>query len=405
MGGTAVAAPIDATGALFWNPATTSVLPSSLDFNVELLQPQSSISSSLPAGSLGPGIPAAGMSGSDRGHNGVFPAPAMALVFHPDDSALTFGLGVFSIGGFGVNYPASSTNPILTPQPPNGVGLGALFSQLQLIQIAPTVSLQLTDRLSIGGGPTVTMADLQADPLFVVSPDANGAYPSGTHTHFTWGGGFQVGAFYKLDGGWNLGASFKSPQWFNNFDFQATDDKGRPLPSSFRFDLPLIASVGVGYTGFDRWLLAADFRYIDYGNATGFHQSGFDSTGALQGLGWHSIFAMSTGAQYRVTDAVSVRVGYSYNQNPIPDNQASANVVSPLILEHTVYVGASYRVTDSFLLSLAYLHGFQNSIQGPLVTSLGTVAGSSVQTSASLDAVVLGATVFFGSKGCTTSRN
>src|ERR1700731_71603 len=128
MGGTAVAAPIDATGALFWNPATTSALPrSSIDFGVEVLYPQTRLSSQLPANSFGPGIPPVLVSGSDRGDNGIFALPAMALVYQPEDSVCTYGLGVFAIGGFGVNYPASASNPILTPQPPNGLGLGSVY--------------------------------------------------------------------------------------------------------------------------------------------------------------------------------------------------------------------------------------------------------------------------------------
>ena len=40
----------------------------------------------------------------------------------------------------------------------------------------------------------MNLATLRADPLFVVSPNANGAFPPGTHTRTTWGGGFQIGA-------------------------------------------------------------------------------------------------------------------------------------------------------------------------------------------------------------------
>ena len=290
MGGASVAAPIDASGALFWNPATTSGLPSSsMDFGVELLYPQTHVSSSLPANAFGPGVPGGAVSGSNRGDDGIFALPTMALVYRPTDSDFTYGLGVFTLGGFGVNYPSSATNPILTPQPPNGLGLGSVYSELQLLQLVPTVSAQLTDRLSIGGGPTLTMANLRADPLFVTAPNANGSYPAGTHGRLSWGGGFQVGTYYVLDGGWQLGASFKSPQWLEGFHFQTVDARGLPRGSSYTFDLPLIASVGVGYTGFKDWTLAADLRYLDYGSTQGFRQSGFAPDGTVRGLGWRNV--------------------------------------------------------------------------------------------------------------------
>jgi long-chain fatty acid transport protein len=390
MGGASVGAPLDASGALYWNPASMSALPSSsIDFGVELLAPQTRLSSSIS------GIGA----GSDRGDDGVFPIPSMALVYKPEGSPLTYGLGIFTIGGFGTNFPASTTNPILTPQPPAGGGLGSIYTNLAALQLTPNVSYQVNDRLSIGGGPTLTLANLAADPLFLTAPNSNGAYPSGTHSQLNWGGGFQVGAFYKLDDGWNLGASIKSPQWMDSFHFDTVNQFGTPHQATFRFDIPMIVSFGVGYTGFDRWTLAADVRYVDYHNTDGFSQSGFAPTGAVQGLGWRSIFALSVGAQYQMTDYLSVRMGYSYNQDPISDAQTSSNVASPTILENAVYLGFSYHVSDALSLSVAYAHLFQNSISGPLVTPAGAVPGSSVGLTTSADLLVIGATVKFGCRG------
>src|SRR5947209_8517931 len=78
MGGAAVAAPLDALGALYWNPATTSGLPSSsVDFGLELLLPHTRLTSSLPANVLGPGVPPIALAGSDRGDNGIFPLPSI----------------------------------------------------------------------------------------------------------------------------------------------------------------------------------------------------------------------------------------------------------------------------------------------------------------------------------------
>src|ERR1700724_1691834 len=55
MGGAATAAPIDATGALYWNPASiTGLKRSEMEFGMELLFPHTTLSSSVPAGALGP---------------------------------------------------------------------------------------------------------------------------------------------------------------------------------------------------------------------------------------------------------------------------------------------------------------------------------------------------------------
>src|SRR5262245_23947906 len=176
MGGAAVAAPLDASGALYWNPsAITALSGTELDVGLELLYPSLRLSSSFRSGTLGNGFPTTGLSGSDRSESGAFPLPQVGLVHVPEESSIAYGLGLFTVGGFTVNYAASTTNPILTAQPPRGFGLGALYTDFQIIQIVPTVAYALTDRLAVGFAPSVNMAKLSDDPAFLAPPDdANG---------------------------------------------------------------------------------------------------------------------------------------------------------------------------------------------------------------------------------------
>src|SRR5262249_23047528 len=152
--------------------------------------------------------------------------------------------------------------------------------------------------------------------------------------------------------------SFKSTQWMDQFRFQTVDQFGLPHQTNFRANFPMITSLGVGYTGFDRWTLGADFRYVDYRNTDGFKQSGFGQTFNVEGLGWRSILALSLGAQYQMTDCFSLRAGYSYNQDPIPDAQTMFNIASPTNMEHAVYLGFTYQVSNALSLSAAYAHVF-----------------------------------------------
>jgi long-chain fatty acid transport protein len=104
---------------------------------------------------------------------------------------------------------------------------------------------------------------------------------------------------------------------------------------------------------------------------------------------------VALGIQYQVTDALSVRVGYTGNQNPIPAAMTSFNIASPAVIQNNIAVGASYQLTHSLTLSLAYAHGFANSISGPLVSPFGPLPFYSVQTSASYDSLLFGASVQF----------
>src|SRR5262249_22715657 len=157
-----------------------------------------------------------------------------------------------------------------------------------LMQILPTIAIQATERLSLGFSPIVDLAELALDPGVVAAPDAAAGgfptFPALTHGTSQWGGGFQVGAYYVTDRNWQFGASFKSTQWFNAFQFNSKDQVGAPRDLKVQIDAPMIISLGTSYTGFDRFLLALDVRYLDYRNTRPFSQSGFAPNGAINGV-------------------------------------------------------------------------------------------------------------------------
>src|SRR5262249_33302329 len=176
-----------------------------------------------------------------------------------------------------------------------------------------------------------------------------------------------------------------------SFRFQSTDEVGRHRTFTFGADLPMVVSLGSAYAGFDRWLLGADVHYIDFRDARGLGKGGFTPLGAARGVGQHSIWAFAAGVQYRLTDALWLRLGYTFSQNPIDALHVSANVASPNIVQHTLSVGASYQVSECLSLDVAYVHGFQNSATGPLVTPLGVAPGTAITSVVSADTFVAGA--------------
>jgi len=391
MGGASTAAPIDAAGAIMWNPASISGLKcSEADLGLELLLPTEKLSSSFPA---------YGLQGSTGGEPGVSPIPEMAIVHKSDDSPWSYGLGVFGIAGFQTNYPASLTNPVLTPQPPNGVGLGRISSVAQYYQVVPTVSYALTDKLSVGFAPTLTLAMLDINPMVLIAPDDTAGtgymYPAGDGTRYHFGGGFQLGVYYTPDDAWHVGFCFKSPQWFERLTSNTVNELGQPEVASVSFDYPLILSLGTAYTGIENWLFACDVRYFNYAGTAGFgNPAAFAANGAVTGLGWRDIVSVHTGAQYSATERLQLRIGYQYNPSPIGSEQAFFNVASPLIIEHVLGVGFSFNLPGNEILSMAYLHAFQNQVSGPIqAAGLGNIPGTSVTSVLSADALCFGLSV------------
>ena len=405
MGGAATAAPLDAAGALYWNPATITGLPSSeIEAALGVAILRSWISSRVSAGALGPGTPSRSIYGRTSGNDGVTPLPILGLVYRPESTPyLTYGFGLFPIAGFSTNYPVSRTNPILAPQAPFGMGLGPLYSRYELVQLAPTVAYQLTDEISIGAAVNVDLSALSAfpgafsAPTPVSTPLGPGAnYSPATNGRYRWGAGFQVGAYYDPGTDWKFGASLKSPQWFDTYTYNSVTINGRPSRPKFDLDFPLVASVGTAYTGIERLLVALDLRFFDYRDTNGFRRAGFNKDGSIAGLGWQNVFALGTGVQYQWTDALAVRAGYTFALDGASNAVTMENLFSPTIVQHSLACGLSYNVSQAFKVSLGYVHFFQNSIEGPIVSPVaGPIRHTAVQSTATGDEILVGVTVSF----------
>jgi len=387
MAGAGTALPLDASGALQWNPAAISGLDhNEFAFGFELLIPSASVSSTAPS----PGGPISGSSSSDAGPSAI---PSFGMVFHIPDSDWTLGLGAFGVSGFGVDYGASTTNPILMP-PPNG--FGSVYSQFQMMQIVPTVSYQMTDEWSFGFAPTINQGQLAVNPgCFAAPDDANGdgspTYPDARSAAKSWGFGAQAGVYYAGKSGWNFGASYKSRQYFDDYTYNSTDELGNPREISLDLDFPSIASVGVGYEGMEHWKFAGDVRYMDYASTSGFDPASFNDDFSVNGFGWDSIMVLAFGAEYELSSKWKLRGGYSFNENPIPDANSTFNIPAPAVIQHHAAVGASYHFHSNSSLDLAYRHGFENSVSGPIAhPTMGEIPGSSVENSLSTDSLLLG---------------
>ena len=367
MGGAGTALPLDAIGALHWNPASiTGLQCSEVGFAFMGFAPETELSSRVDANSFGPGAPPATMQGTTSSDTDINPIPSLAVVYQNPKSPWTYGLGGFAIGGFGVDFPASTVNPILTPQPPSGgLGFGAIYSQFQLMQFCPTIARKITPNWSVGVAPTFNWATLAIDPFSAARPNADGSYSSAAHTDAVWGIGFQVGAYFESPtSGWNLGFSYKSPQWFNDFKINGTDHLGAPRVLAMDLDYPSILSLGLAYRGFSRVNLACDVRYIDYENTDGFQSSGFDSWGAVTGFGWSSIWTVSTGVEFILSECWRWRAGYTFNESPISNVNMFYNSPAPAIIQHHLSTGFTCHLGQNWMFTAAYHHGFRNSVSG-----------------------------------------
>jgi long-chain fatty acid transport protein len=361
MAGVSTATPVDAIGALYWNPAAIGRLGhSEVAIGGIFVYPEIGVRSSFPR--VLQGRVEAGRTRSD---GGFVPTSSLGVVYQPEDDRLTYGMGIFTLAGAGVNFPGDPGNPVLSPVGPLRQNvLGPIYSNLGVLQIAPTASYRVTDRLVLGAGPTIDAVFPSFDPAFFAPPDdangdGQGTFPTATHARPFWGGGFRLGLVYSATDAVDVGFGYTSPQWLETWRFHARDELGRPRTLFLDASLPAIYSWGVAYRGIDRLTLAVDLRYFDYANADLYGEAVRDG-----GLGWDSAFAAAVGGRYLLTDRVAVQAGYQYNTNPLANTSTLFNVQAPAITQHLVTVGTTLAVTDSFAMSLGYAYGVGNSIAG-----------------------------------------
>jgi long-chain fatty acid transport protein len=403
MAGTSTAVGVDAVSALFWNPAVISGLPhSEVTIGSQLIIPHLGVTSTVPAGAFGPILgPADTLSGRTNSDSGLVPTTAIGVVYHSESNPrLTYGLGINTVASGGVNYPGDPNNPVLAPTGPlNQFILGPQVAGLSVLQIAPTASYQVTDSFAVGFSPIVNVMSVLIDPALFATPSQVRPidplqFPNASSSRPFWGGGFRAGVTYRATQHVTAGFSYTSPQWFETWEFNTRDANGDGFTLRQPFSLPQIFSTGVAYDGIDCLLLAADLRYLDYSTTKLLGEPVRDG-----GAGWDSIWAVSLGAKYQLTERVSLLGGYLYNQNPVPEDLALFNIQLPCITEHTLTCGAYAQVTDNIGMSVGYMHGFENKVSGSVVQLLGT----STTLDTKFDALVFGLHIKFGGPRCRTN--
>jgi long-chain fatty acid transport protein len=395
MGGADTGLCLDATGAIAWNPACTArFIGRRFELHGTIFVPWRSLSSTIDANAFGPGMPGANLSGTTVSKTNTSFMPGIAFVYHPSGSANAYHVAMLAVSGFGVDYPANTnfSNPILTPQPPNGFGFGRVRSDYMLVTLPVGVARQISERLSIGFSAVPSFSMLQVIPAPFSAPVSGGSvmpyYLSAGNHAPSFGGGFNVGMHYAFEKV-NLGVSYRSPVWFQKFNWKSKDLTGASHNLNFQMDLPQVVSVGAGISPAKKTRIGIDARWINYENTTGFDEVGYNDDDAVSGFGWKNIWTIGTGIQQQVSKSAKIMAGYNYSQNPVPAKYTFFNTPAPAIVQHHVSGGFTQSL-GKVDLTVTYYHAFKNSITGPWISSMGSMPGTSVTSSMSENSVTFG---------------
>jgi len=246
-------------------------------------------------------------------------------VWGPKSSFWKFGLGIYTpFGG-------------LTDWGDSWAGKYVLESlDLKTIFFQPTLSIKVTDFMSIGAGFVYNHADIdltQAIPLQNSSGQDGQAHLSGTGKGYGW----NAGVFFKTESGVTIGISHRSgvSTNFNGnaiFSVAPSLQPNFPQPNSFTSPvaLPPTNSIGFGFYPTSQWTLALDANFVgwDVFKTLAFNYKVTSSavSSSVFPQNYNDAVSLRAGAQYKSSDKMAWRFGGGYATTAIPDGYVSPQV-------------------------------------------------------------------------------
>ena len=392
MGGVGIAHPLDATQAVFSNPAAMcfgDFCPSNeAEFAGTVFMP-----------TVKAQISSQGQVFNAKSEGRVYPIPAMGISFaFPELPKWRFGLGAYGISGLGVNYKSTTFEHPFAGNFGNQLA-GGTYSDFMLMKFAPSAAYQVNDWLSLGAALNIDYSTM----------DLGGGNSAG------YGIGGQFGIIVKPHDKISLGLTYITPQpvsyrniaAFDQFyaNNPVTNPFGRPSWGSLVLESPNTVGLGIAYEPLYRKLLfEVNVKWLNWSNARGYSD-----------FGWHDQIVVGVGAQYKPMPKMALRMGYNYGNNPLKGKDFNGTLGTPgsmtkvqgnyvptyyyettrvigfpAITEHHLTFGATYDITEKFSMLFGYVISFRNRIS----SNGTTLTGAPVRISSALyeNAIDLGFT-------------
>jgi len=351
MGGVGIALPQDALAAAT-NPAGMAFVGDRLDLGLDWFRP----------------IRDAEITGSGAGANGHYNGSDQKNFFIPEfgynkmlSPNMSLGISVYGNGGMNTNY--KNGIPLFGGTNRAGVDLMQLF-------IAPTLAYKITKDHALGVSLNLAYQRFKAYGLqnFAATPPSssasnvtNNGYDSST------GWGIRIGYTGNLTDAVTVGATYQSRTRMSKF----SDYKGL-FAEHGDFDIPENYGIGIAVRATPKLTVAADVQHISYGSIDSISNPLSNLTvlgNALgsnngPGFGWRDMTVIKLGTSYVYSDKLTLRAGISTARQPIPSSQTFFNILAPGVVQNHLTLGATWTMSPSSELTLAYMHAFSKKVNG-----------------------------------------
>ncbi|MEI8170890.1 MAG: outer membrane protein transport protein [Rhodoferax sp.] len=323
-GGAAIA---DDASTVFFNPAGMSRMSGKqIVIAAHAITPSAKYTSAI-------GVP----SGGDAGSTSIVPNAYFVMEVNP---ALKFGLGVNAPFGLQTEYDS------------NWVGKQqAIKSKIETVNVNPSLSYQVNDRLSLGGG--LDYQHITGE----LSQDQGGAIGIAVinGSDNTWG--YNLGVLYRVDANTRLGVAYRSTM---SYTLNGTVTTSLPFangPVSLNIKLPDTLSISGVHQYSDKWDVMADVTFTGWSS---FKQVKIvDGTGATLSNtpeNWKDTVRVAVGVTHHYNPQWLVRAGLAYDQAPVPNEFRTARI--PDNNRTWLSFGGQYKPSMTSAIDVGYSHLF-----------------------------------------------
>ncbi|WP_410209200.1 OmpP1/FadL family transporter [Aquirhabdus sp.] len=349
VAGVGVALPQDAL-TIAVNPAGLTEVGHQLNIGLDIFAPERS--SSIQGNAFGPNAEFNG----DR--TKLFYIPNVGYS-HSIDPNVTLGVAVYGNGGMNTDY---ATNPYsrFGATGKAGVNLEQLF-------VSPAAAWKINEHNSVGLAVNLVYQSFKAKGIGAFSAfSQNPSHVSDNGEDTSYGAGLRLGWIGKINDYVSVGASWQTKTRMSKFDKYAG-----LFADSGRFDIPENYTVGFAVKPLDTLTVGFDWQRILYhdvaavGNPFSALLQGQPlgaKTGA--GFGWKDIDVYKLGAVWQATPQLTLRGGFSINQQPVPNSETFLNILAPGVVKKHLTVGASWAINPANEISASYIHAFDEKVHG-----------------------------------------
>jgi len=296
----------------------------------------------------------------------------------------TVGLSVYGNGGMNTNYQASDT-------PNGGVGLfgdGDVGVNLMQLFFNVSFSKKLNDKHAVGASLVLAGQRFSAKGIGTFAPlSTDPENLAGNRNSYSYGAGVKLGYQGEVAKGIRVGVAYQSKISMSEFD----EYKGL-FAEGGDFDIPETYNIGVSFDVGSSGVIVADLQQINYsdvasisnpvanamaplgsggscipagfGTAPGAAGAGCLGGANGAGFGWEDMTIYKIGYQLDVNDKHTIRFGYSFTDQPIPESETMFNILAPAVIEKHVTAGWTMKIGADQELNLAGMYALNNSVKG-----------------------------------------